>query len=389
MNEYMPEINRFQTTKTLLTEAAENQLLPAAQICLIQHGDIVLSESVGKIDQQDQFIPTSNLTLFDLSSITKVFTAAAWLKLVDREAIRLDDPLFSLFNEFTGLRPVLTTGWQQVTDFNMEQASQSALKADASLITFRQLLRHSSGLPSSLELFLYENSQQAKETVLHTPFAYPPDSDVINSDIGYMLLGWAIEYLCDTNLSAAIDDLILNPLHLEETGFRPLEFSSNAPLPHPAEGIAPTKDLRWRNKWLRGEVNDKNCAFFNGVTGHAGLFSTAADLAAFGQAFLDGSDYMKPETLFAMTHSQAVSKDGRLQYGLGFQLWSDDPTASFAALSSETFGHSGINESCFWVDPQRELVIAFLSNQGLNQCQQAMSVPFTSQLVRAILEDLQ
>lgn len=385
----MPEIDRFQATKTLLTQAAENQLLPAAQICLMQYGDIILSESVGKVDQQDQIISASNLTLFDLSTITKVFTAAAWMRLVDRGAIHLDDPLSALCPEFSGLRPVLTANFQKLTGTQPEYANPHYLTVDASKITFRQLLRHSAGLPSSQDLFLLENPQQAKETALRTPFAYEPDSDVIDSDIGYLLLGWAIEKLCDTNLSAVIEDLILNPLHLADTGFRPLESSSSAPLPQPAEGIAPTKDLIWRNKWLRGEVNDRNSAFFNGIAGHAGLFSTASDLAAFGQAFLGGSDFLKADSLFAMTHSQAISRDGRLQYGLGFQLWSDDQAAASTALSSEAFGLTGASECGLIMDPQRELVVAFLSNQELNPCKKDMSTPFARQLIHAILNDLQ
>jgi CubicO group peptidase (beta-lactamase class C family) len=385
----MPDIDHFQATKTLLTQAAESQMLPAAQICLMQYGEVILSESFGKIDQQDQIIPASNLTLFDLSAITKVFTATAWMRLVDREAIHLDDPLCALCPEFSGIRPILPTGSEKSIGTYPEHANPHYQTVDASKITFRQLLRHSAGLPSNMELFLLENPQQAREAVMRTPFVYEPDSDVVDSDIGYLLLGWAIENLCDTNLSTVIEDLILNPLHLLETGFRPLESSSSAPLPQPVEGIAPTKDLLWRNKWLRGEVNDRNSAFFNGIAGHAGLFSTASDLAAFGQAFLGGSDLLKADSLFAMTHSQAISRDGRLQYGLGFQLWSDDQAAACTAFSSEVFGLTGASECGLLVDPQRELVVAFLSNQGLNPHKLVMSTPFTSQLIHAILNDLQ
>lgn len=378
----------FDSTKSILSRTTEERSMPAIQICVTRNGEIVFAESYGDISWNRQAFPTNQLTLFDLSSVTSVFTASAFMRLVDEGMVHLDDPVCAILHDFVGFRPILPDDSQQIPVISAEKRDQKNKSVDASKITFRQLLRHSAGLPANQMLFLQESPQIAKISVLNSLFLFEPDSDSVYSDLGFMLIGWAIEALCSTDLGTAMDELIFKPLNLTETGFRPLDFNSKVPLPLPAEGIAPTKDNIWRQKWLLGEVNDENSAFFSGVCGHAGLFSTANELAAFGQIFLPDADFFKPESLFAMTHVQSASSSDRRIYGLGFQLWSDDPLACFAPLSPESFGHTGITGSCLWIDPQRGLIISLLTNEILNNRENRIIGPLLAELIRSIVRDL-
>ncbi|MHC1772357.1 MAG: serine hydrolase domain-containing protein [Flexilinea sp.] len=363
-------------------------LCSATQICVKRNEETIFAESYGDISWDRQAFPTNSLTLFDLSSVTGIFTASAFMRLVDEGMVHLDDPVCAILHDFVGFRPILPDDSQQIPVISTEKRDQKNKSVDASKITFRQLLRHSAGLPANRMLFLQENPQIAKASILNSPLLFTPDSDSVYSDLDFMLIGWAIETLCDTDLDTAMDELIFKPLNLTETGFRPLDFNSKVPLPLPAEGIAPTKDTIWRHKWLLGEVNDENCAFLNGVCGHAGLFSTANELADFGQIFLPGADFFKPESLFAMTHVQSASSSDRKIYGLGFQLWSDDPLAGFAPLSSESFGHTGITGNCLWIDPQRDLIISLLTNEIINSKENRIIDSLHAKLIRSIVNDL-
>ncbi|HJR78996.1 MAG TPA: serine hydrolase, partial [Anaerolineales bacterium] len=150
-----------------------------------------------------------------------------------------------------------------------------------------------------------------------------------------------------------IDRRVTRPLGLS-AHFRPA-----APLQSP-ENIAPTEFCQWRRRRIVGEVHDESAWRLGGVAGHAGMFGHARDVAAFGQSFLDAS-LLRRETIAEMTRLQAESNG--MRRGLGFALWSPDPAASSNPFSPRTFGHTGFTGTCLWIDPQRELVTALLTNE--------------------------
>ena len=117
-------------------------------------------------------------------------------------------------------------------------------------------------------------------------------------------------------------------------------------------GVASTEFCAWRGRRIVGEVHDENAAGLGGVAGHAGLFSTAADLGIFGQVFLDdGRPLLLAGTVAEMTRLQA--HDGDVRRGLGFALWSPDPEASGSPFGAGAFGHTGFTGTSLWVDPKR------------------------------------
>ena len=310
------------------------------------------------------------------------------MKITKDGNIRLDDPVCEILPEFTGSRmirpfeePLNPGKFRDVSDgFDGT--------VNASKITFRQLLTHSAGLPAWLPLFRGKSDRDAREIVMGTFFSYEPETDVVYSDLGFLILGWAVEKVTTTSLDQAIRNLVLAPLGLNHSGFRPLDASFRSVLPLPEDGIVPTEICGWRNRRLIGEVDDENSAFLKGVCGHAGLFGTAEDLATFGSAFLPESNFFPNAIIHEMTHSHAVSKDGLMNRGFGFQLWSPDPAASYAPLSRQTFGHTGFTGTAVWVDPQRELVITLLTNEVYNGRFNRRIAPFRLQVIQTILEEI-
>jgi CubicO group peptidase (beta-lactamase class C family) len=170
-----------------------------------------------------------------------------------------------------------------------------------------------------------------------------------------MLLGLAIATLTARPLDAAVGRLVLDPLGNPAIPFGPV----------PAAQAAPTEYCAWRGRRIRGEVHDENAWAMGGVAGHAGLFGTAAAVASLGQAWLadcQGANRLLPQWLAAeATGLQA--EDGVVRRGLGWAAWSPDPDSASHPLSRRTFGHTGFTGTSLYVDPERELVIACLTNE--------------------------
>ena len=348
--------NDHHFIETLL-RAAEDCQINACTMSIIRTGEEIFTAAIGDCEEN---------TLFDLASVTKLFTSSAFMRLVDMEQIHPEDPVCALLPEFQGLREVrpfpepLAEG--QVRDVS---AGETAM-VNAGETNFRQLLTHCSGIPAWRPLYQLDSPEEIKETVLHTYFSYQPESDVVYSDLGLMLVGWAVEALCRCGLDEAIRDLVTEPLGLESIRFRRLGPDRKAMDPIPPEGIAPTEICHWRGYRLHGEVDDENCAAMGGVSGHAGTFGNASDLARLGAAFLPGSDFLKAGSHRLMTGLQKTSRDGLVNRGYGFLHWSADPEGFFYPMSSNSFGHTGFTGTALWVDPERDVSIALLTNEVYN-----------------------
>ncbi len=232
-------------------------------------------------------------------------------------------------------------------------------EVDASAITFRHLLSHSSGLPAWRPIWRQATAEVGRAMALSTHFSYRPGEKTVYSDVGLILLGMAIERLVGQTLEGAVKTRVTQPLGLEYTRYRRTDLTS---LPNVSglAGYAPTEFCQWRKRRIVGEVHDENAWSLGGVAGHAGLFSTGDELARFGQSFLDASLLARP-TIVEMTRVQA--QDGAVRRGLGFALWSPDPEASGNAFSPSAFGHTGFTGTSLWIDPPRDLVVACNTNR--------------------------
>ncbi|HEU0296713.1 MAG TPA: serine hydrolase [Anaerolineales bacterium] len=342
-------MNFFQADSIL--SQAIGTVTPAAQLVIRHKGAVVHEVALGFLDPETKTRPTNAETLFDLASVTKLFTTAAFMTLVENGKISVDDPVRSVLPEFSGVRPIQP--YENPLDWGktVSVADQPGT-VDAGKVTFRNLLVHNSGLPAWRAFKDQPDAESALQMALDTFFSYPAGERIVYSDVGLILLGVAVSRLTGSPLDETISQRVIQPLGLRA------HFQPAAPLQSP-QNIAPTEFCKWRQRRIVGEVHDESAWRLGGVAGHAGLFAQARDVAAFGQSFLDAS-LLQRETIAEMTRLQAEFKDVRR--GLGFALWSPDPEASSNPFSPSTFGHTGFTGTCLWIDPSRALVVALLTN---------------------------
>lgn len=350
---------RYAAADALVRDALE-RAYPAAQLEIRRGGETVLSQAYGWLDPDTRQHPVGRETLFDLASVTKVFTATAFMRLVEQGRVSLDQPVSEVLPEFSGIRPIkpyedpLAPGGMVSVE-----AAGDATEVDAGRVTFRHLLAHSSGLPAWRPLFRQGSRDAALRMAVETFFSYPIAARSVYSDIGLILLGLSIERLTSVRFDRAVGYFVFDPLRLRQTRYFPLPPFGPGDI---TADVAPTEVCAWRGRRIVGEVHDENAASLGGIAGHASLFSTASDVAALGQAYLDGSGHLlERETVAEMLRFQA--KDGQIRRGLGFALWSPDPESSGNPFGPGAFGHTGFTGTSLWIDPKRQLVVALMTNR--------------------------
>ena len=289
-------------------------------------------------------------TIFDLASVSKVVaTTTMAAMLYERGLLDLELPLASVVSEFT----------------NSHFAAGDGRRDQ---VTLRMLLAHSSGLPAYEKIYLRaESRDELLAAAFAVPLAHDPGNQAEYSDIGFILLGLALERLADDSLDHFAQQEIFGPLGLVHTTFTPPHAWRNK--------IAPTvNDHSFRHRLIQGEVQDENASVMGGVAGHAGVFSTAHDLATFANAMMaqrgepEGSDarpLLRPETLALFTRRES-SPEGTSR-ALGWDTPSR-PSQSGRHLSSGAYGHLGYTGTSLWIDPERELSITLLTNRTWPDC---------------------
>jgi CubicO group peptidase (beta-lactamase class C family) len=216
-------------------------------------------------------------------------------------------------------------------------------------------LAHSSGSPAHVRFF---EQVKTKQDLLRAAFAVPLESPPMTraeySDIGFIILGVALERIAKQPLDHFCALEIFQPLGMLDTGFRPAKERRRF--------IPPTLAVvDFRNRVIQGEVHDENASVMGGVAGHAGLFAPATDVAKFAGCMLRGGDpILKPATIkLFSTREQLPSGTTR---ALGWDTPSS-PSQSGKYFSSHSFGHLGYTGTSLWIDPERELSITLLTNR--------------------------
>jgi CubicO group peptidase (beta-lactamase class C family) len=283
---------------------------------------------------------------FSTSPADQLFTTTAFFRLVDAGRVSIDDPVRNVLPAFGGPRPIQSYENPLKLGEQIEVVPPTDVLIDAGAVTCRHLLTHSSGLPAWLDLRRAETESARLEMCLATPFAYPTGSQVVYSDVGYILLGAAIERLTDSPLDQAMKRLVQRPLDLTIT-YGPILPGS----------VAPTEFCAWRQRRIVGEVHDENSAMLHGVAGHAGLFGTASDVSTLGQLYLaEGGGCISPRLAREATRRHIGDR------GLGWMMRTPEGSSSGSRFSGESYGHTGFVGNSLWVDPQRQLVCALLTN---------------------------
>ncbi|MGQ0792876.1 MAG: serine hydrolase domain-containing protein [Deltaproteobacteria bacterium] len=305
-------------------------------------GAVVLVARKGKIAYQRAFglravLPEAETmtldTVFDIASLTKVIAAAASVMLLrERDAISLDDRIAKYIPEFA------------------ENGKGG--------ITIRQILTHTSGLPEGDDLESYKRGRAAALGQIYSlKPEFPPGERFNYSGIGYIVLGEMVKNITGRSLDEFAKGEIFAPLGMRDTEFVPSRRLRKR--------AAPTT-MR-DGKWLRGRAQDIRAHYLGGVAGHAGVFSTAGDLAIFCQMILNGGIYegariLKPETVALMTEAHKPEAGFALR-GLGWDMLSPYSRPKGKLYSLESFGHTGFSGVSFWIDPPSESFIILLTNR--------------------------
>jgi CubicO group peptidase (beta-lactamase class C family) len=295
-------------------------------------GETVEHVAVGNYAPGDAGI--DGRAIFDLASLTKLYTTTALLALHDHRALALDDPIVHVLPEFAGKDP------------------------RRARVTVKHLLTHTSGLPAHVSFREELGLKPVIARVCATSLEAAPGEAVEYSDLGFMLAGEMVSRLANEPLEKAIATLVCVPMGLADVRYRPTQELRPR--------IACTENDPWRGRLLRGEVHDENCWAMGGVAGHAGLFATAADVAALGELYRTagqsaGGRVISRASALEATREHAVGNGERR--GLGWALKADDAHSSGARLSALSFGHTGFTGTSLWVDPTRDLTVAFLTNR--------------------------
>jgi CubicO group peptidase (beta-lactamase class C family) len=305
--------------------------LPGAVVVVVRRGKIAFRRAYGLRAKQPDEVRMTVDTVFDLASLTKpIATATATMILLERGKLKLTD---------------------RVTRYWPDFAAQGK-----EAITVEHLLLHTSGLIPDNPVDDYrEGRKKALKRICQLkPFA-EPGRQFRYSDVNFIVLGELVERIGGEALDVFARKHIFEPLGLRETTFRPDKKL--------AERAAPTEKRGGR--WLRGEVHDPRAALLGGVAGHAGLFSTADDLAVFAQMILQRGSYggvriLKPETVRSMTTPRPVPHGQR---ALGWDVRTSFSSNRGDGFSANSFGHTGFTGTSIWIDPDCETAVIFLSNR--------------------------
>jgi beta-N-acetylhexosaminidase len=325
---------------SLLRKAVADSVFPGAALAVGRRGGVVRLRGYGRLAREADAPEVSAETMYDIASLSKVVgTTAAVMALVDDGRLELDAPVQRYIPE-----------WQTA------QRAGETRNPYKERATIRHLLTHTSGLPAGM--WLYGNAaspEDAVRRVIRVPLGMPPGTAAVYSDLGMILLAEVVRRVAGSPLDALLAERVYAPLGMSSTMYLP-------PLAlHPQ--IAPSALTSEREFVLQGIVHDGNAFRLGGISGHAGLFSTAGDLAVFAQTLLNGGSYGFARVFTPQTVSTFVTRQPDAgQRALGW----DTPAPRSSAgsyFSARAFGHTGYTGTSLWIDPEKDLFVVLLTNR--------------------------
>jgi CubicO group peptidase (beta-lactamase class C family) len=321
----------FDRAIAILDEARAERAFPGVAVEAGRRAGPLWWHAVGELSYEPDSPAVSTETIYDLASLTKVIaTTTLAMRAVDDGAIGLDDPVASWLDAWRG--------------------------GDRADVTIRDLLAHASGLPAYLPFFRdLTGRAEFEPAICQVPLEYVPRSQSTYSDLGFILLAFILENARAGGSFARQFAPIAESVAPEPLAFNP----ARALRPR----IAPTEVEEWRGRLLRGEVHDENAWAFGGAAGHAGLFGTVGAVGAFARAVLrtiaGEAVLAAPRTMQTFIMRTTVPGSSR---ALGWDTML--PTSSCGTrLSPTSIGHTGFTGTSLWIDWERDLYIALLTNR--------------------------
>lgn len=359
-----------------LQSRIEAKDFPSAVYLVAEKGEIVFQDALGWAVIEPEKIAARIETIYDLASLTKpLVTGLLCAKLVESGEIGLSDKISKYFSEFD--------------------------TSEKREISIENLLTHTSGFLAWKPFYLEENSPRVYEAVylgesdktindfvlkkiVETPLENSINSKVVYSDLNFLTLGFLVEKLYDADLQNVFVSEAITKLDLTRTFIGGLdtlrreiaasefgnEFEKQICIEQGYEIRTPRSAFRNRMVW--GEVHDGNCYFMRGVSGHAGLFSTAEETFKIAQQFLaNQTSLLKPETceLFRTNFTKGLNE----ARSVAFQLAATPDSTASDALAKDSFGHLGFTGTSLWIEPETERIFILLTNRT-----HARALPFVN-----------
>lgn len=318
----------------ILNEAVAAHAFPGAVVAVGRHDTLLYLQAFGTLDYEHHE-PVTTRTVYDIASLTKVVgLTTAMMQLVEAGRVELDAPARRYVPAFHD-----------------------------STITVRQLLTHSSGLPAFKQWWPRVHARaDMLALVNHEPLEQPPGTKMVYSDIGAMVMMEIVEAVSGQRIDRYLASHLFRPLGMRDTRYRPPKSWLRR--------IAPTEmDSTYRHAMVRGVVHDENAYSMGGISGHAGLFSTAPDLATFAQLLLScfpdppRTTHHAPVVNCATVRQFTQVQDPALSSrALGWDTPSGVSSAG-SRLSARSFGHTGFTGTSIWMDPTQDLFVILLTNR--------------------------
>ena len=325
------DAQQLQRIDAIVAEGLNEKKMPGCVVCVGRHGKIAFLKAYGQKQLQPSELPMTTDTVFDMASITKpMATATSIMLLIERGQLRLSDKVTSFLPEFAA--------------------------NDKESITILDLLIHHSGLLADNAIADYDKGPaEAMKRICELKLLNPIGTKFVYSDVNFILLGEIIQRVSGKTVHEFARENIFAPLGMSATGYLPSDELRAR--------TAPTE--RRDGHWMQGEVHDPRAFKLGGVAGHAGLFSSAEDVAIYAQMMLGRGEFggvrvLSPPTVARMTRGDRVSSGVR---GLGWDKRTGYSTNRGDMLSDSAFGHGGFTGTVLWIDPELDLFFVFLSNR--------------------------
>ena len=308
---------------------------PGAAAAIVRRDGVVARLAVGRHTYATDSPRVEVNAIYDLASLTKIVaTTAVCISLHGEGELDLE---------------------RQVSDVVPSYSGEGRER-----VTVRHLLAHCSGLPAHVRFFeTCESRDEVLDAICRTPLKYEPTTDMVYSDLGFVLLGAVLERRTGAPLEQLVRDRVTGPIGMTETDYLPCEALKPR--------IPPTEeDGNWRKRLIHGEVHDSNAAAMGGVAPHAGLFGTVDDLALFLRTMLregemDGREHRNAASVRLFTQREGtVAGSSR---ALGWDTPSETGSSAGIHFTADSFGHTGFTGTSMWADPSRDLGVVLLTNR--------------------------
>lgn len=350
------DVRKFESLDSLALSGIAMGAYPGCQIVVAKEGRVVFNKAYGHLSYAPDAPAVDTNTVYDIASMTKVAaTTLAVMHLVNKGVLGLDDKLSHYL-------PYLKHS--KKSNLTIKQVMSHFARLKDYEPYYEQLGVEC--VPQPGTLLPDASCEKCREKLLKAIAKSDliKDQKYLYSDLGFILMGDLVQRVTGVTLDSLCDSLFYRPLGMRSTCFNPLQHGIDK------NRIAPTEqDDLFRHRLVHGEVHDQNAAVMGGVAGHAGLFSTAGDLAQLfimllNDGYYNGHRFLSPKTVGAFNHRYFAGQGNRRGVGVDKPLFKPVPDGNTSVeVSQSSYGHTGFTGTMFWSDPESGLVFVFLSNR--------------------------